>query len=166
MNYVYFYFKPVFMANVEKMLWKVKPDIQAVNQFGCGTLMEQLGIEVTDIGDDYVRGRMPVDQRTKQPMGLLHGGASAALSESLGSVASWLIVMGEGKHVVGIEINANHLRSVTEGYVTGITRPVKVGRLLHVWETQIFDAAERLVCTSRLTVLVKDSRDPALTNEK
>lgn len=154
------------MANVEKMLWKVKPELQAVNQFGNGTLLAHLGIEVTEIGDDFICARMPVDQRTRQPMGLLHGGASAALSESLGSIASWLVVMGEGKHVVGIEINANHLRSVKEGYVTGITKPVKVGKLLHVWETQIFDAAERLVCTSRLTVLVKDSRDTELTTEK
>ncbi len=153
------------MANVEKMLWKVKPDINTVNQFSKSTLLEQLGIEVTEIGDDYILAKMPVDQRTRQPMGLLHGGASVVLSESIGSMASWLVVMGEGKHVVGVEVNANHLRSVSEGHVNSITRPVKVGKLLHIWETNIYDCTQKLLCTSRLTVLIQPSSEPERNQE-
>jgi len=142
------------MAKVEKMLWKQKPEINSVHAVVKNTLFGHLGIELTEIGDDFIKATMPVDQRTRQPMGLLHGGASVVLSESVGSMASWLVVMDEGKDVVGIEVNANHLRAVRSGSVHSITRPVKIGSTLHVWETQIFDDQERLACTSRLTVMV------------
>ncbi len=142
------------MANVEKMLWKQKPEIDSIHAVVKNTLFGHLGIALTEIGDDFITATMPVDERTMQPMGLLHGGASVVLSESVGSMASWLVVMGEDKNVVGIEVNANHVRAVRTGPVSSITRPVKIGSTLHVWETQIFDAQGRLACTSRLTVMV------------
>lgn len=118
-----------------------------------GTAMEVLGIRFTDIGPDYVRGTMPVDPRTHQPYGLLHGGASVLLAETLGSSAGGLCVP-EGKGVVGIEINANHVRGVREGVVTGTARPIHVGGSTQVWEIRIEDEQGRLVCISRLTLAV------------
>src|SRR5690606_14581100 len=120
-----------------------------------GTAMEPLGIVFTEIGPDYLRATMPVDARTRQPYGLLHGGASVLLAETLGSTAGMLCV-DEGKGVVGIEINANHLRGVRQGQVTGTVRPVHVGRSTQVWDIRIEDAAGRLACVSRLTVAVID----------
>lgn len=97
---------------------------------------------------------MPVDHRTKQPMGLLHGGASVVLSESMGSIGSWLVVGDHSKKVVGIEVNANHLKSAHQGHVYGVTKPVKLGKSLHIWNTEIYDENETLICISRLTVMV------------
>ncbi|MCF7222900.1 hotdog fold thioesterase [Lysobacter sp. TLK-CK17T] len=119
--------------------------------------MEPLGIVFTEIGRDYLRGTMPVDGRTRQPYGLLHGGASVLLAETLGSSAGGLCVP-EGKGVVGIEINANHVRGVREGLVTGTARPLHVGGSTHVWEIRIEDEAGRLVCVSRLTLAVVGRR--------
>ncbi len=136
------------------MIWNVKPDVDAINSFNRNTLVETLGIEITEFGDDFVRAKMPVDHRTRQPMGLLHGGASVVLSESIGSMASWLVQGGTGKGVVGIEVNANHLSSVKSGYVYSVTKPVRLGRTLHVWNTEIFDEQEKLICVSRLTVMI------------
>ncbi|SIQ24726.1 hotdog fold thioesterase [Solilutibacter tolerans] len=132
-----------------------RPDItlDTLNQWSEGTLMQPLGIRFTEIGPDYVRGTMPVDARTHQPYGLLHGGASVALAETLGSTAAGLCVE-EGQGVVGIEINANHLRGVREGIVTGTARPLHVGRSTQVWEIRIEDEAGQLVCISRLTLAV------------
>lgn len=132
-----------------------RPDItlDTLNQWSEGTLMQPLGIRFTEIGPDYVRGTMPVDARTHQPYGLLHGGASVALAETLGSTAAGLCVE-EGEGVVGIEINANHLRGVREGIVTGTARPLHVGRSTQVWEIRIEDEAGQLVCVSRLTLAV------------
>ena len=132
-----------------------RPDItlDTHNQWSEGTLMQPLGIRFTEIGPDYVRGTMPVDARTHQPYGLLHGGASVALAETLGSTAAGLCVE-EGQGVVGIEINANHLRGVREGIVTGTARPLHVGRSTQVWEIRIEDEAGQLVCISRLTLAV------------
>ena len=132
-----------------------RPDItlDTLNQWSDGTLMQPLGIRFTEIGADYVRGTMPVDARTHQPYGLLHGGASVALAETLGSTAAGLCVE-EGEGVVGIEINANHLRGVREGTVTGTARPLHVGRSTQVWEIRIEDESGRLVCVSRLTLAV------------
>ena len=118
-----------------------------------GTAMEVLGIRFTDIGPDYVRGTMPVDPRTHQPYGLLHGGASVLLAETLGSSAGGQCVP-EGKGVVGIEINANHVRGVREGVVTGTAPPIHVGGSTQVWEIRIEDEQGRLVCISRLTLAV------------
>jgi 1,4-dihydroxy-2-naphthoyl-CoA hydrolase len=116
--------------------------------------MQHLGIEYTELGSDYICGRMPVDHRTKQPAGLLHGGASAALAESLGSIGSVLMTDPETQAIVGIEINANHLRKVKEGYVYGKATLIANSRKLHVWEIRISDERQRLVCLSRLTVMV------------
>lgn len=127
--------------------------IDALNAQSRGTAMEPLGIVFTEVGPDYLRATMPVDARTHQPYGLLHGGASVLLAETLGSTAGMLCV-DEGNGVVGIEINANHLRGVRSGTVTGTVRPVHVGRSTQVWDIRIEDDAGRLVCVSRLTVAV------------
>ena len=127
--------------------------LQALNAMSAGTAMEPLGIVFTEIGPDYLRATMPVDARTHQPYGLLHGGASVLLAETLGSTAGMLCV-GEGQGVVGIEINANHLRGVRKGLVTGTVRALHVGRSTQVWDIRIEDDAGKLVCSSRLTVAV------------
>jgi 1,4-dihydroxy-2-naphthoyl-CoA hydrolase len=119
-------------------------------------MLEHLGIEITEIGPDFVRGTMPVDHRTVQPMSILHGGASVALAESLGSIASYLTIDIEKFHSVGMEINANHLRPVTHGLVTGTTRPVHIGKRTQVWAIEIADEKNRMVCVSRLTMAVVD----------
>ena len=129
-----------------------------LNQLNARTLGEQIGIEFTEIGADYLVARMPVDHRTHQPLGLLHGGASVALAETLGSVAAQFCLDGEKQYAVGLEINANHVRSVREGYVYGKATPLHVGRSTHVWEIRITDEAGRLVCISRLTVAIKDRK--------
>jgi 1,4-dihydroxy-2-naphthoyl-CoA hydrolase len=118
------------------------------------SLPRHLGIEFTEIGADFLRGRMPVDERTKQPYGILHGGASVALAETLGSTAAGLVVDPDKYRVVGQEINANHIRAVSDGFVIGTARPHHVGRRSHVWEIRITDEQERLVCISRLTMFV------------
>ena len=127
--------------------------LDALNALSRGTAMEPLGIAFTEIGPDYLRGTMPVDARTRQPYGLLHGGASALLAETLGSTAGGLCVE-EGQGVVGIEINANHLAGVRQGLVTGTARPLHVGRSTQVWEIRIEDERGRAVCVSRLTLAV------------
>ena len=131
--------------------------LEALNALSAGTAMEPLGIEFTELGPDFLRATMPVDRRTHQPYGLLHGGASVLLAETLGSTAAMLSV-AEGERCVGIEINANHLRAVREGVVTGTARPLHVGRQTQVWEIRIEDEARRLVCVSRLTVAVLAAR--------
>jgi 1,4-dihydroxy-2-naphthoyl-CoA hydrolase len=127
--------------------------LDALNALSRGTAMEPLGIVFTELGADFVRGTMPVDARTRQPYGLLHGGASVLLAETLGSTAGGLCV-GEDEGVVGIEINANHIGAVREGVVTGTARPVHLGRSTQVWEIRIEEADGRLVCLSRLTLAV------------
>lgn len=127
--------------------------LEALNALSRGTAMEPLGIAFTEIGPDYLRGTMPVDARTRQPYGLLHGGASVLLAETLGSTAGGLCVE-QGQGVVGIEINANHLAGVREGLVTGTARPLHVGRSTQVWEIRIEDERGRLACVSRLTLAV------------
>ncbi len=117
---------------------------------------DHLGIELIEIGDDFLKGRMPVNERTRQPFGLLHGGASVALAETLGSIAANLVADRNKYRCVGQEINANHVRSVSEGYVFGSARPLHLGRRSHVWEIRIVDEHERLVCISRLTIAVLD----------
>jgi len=114
-------------------------------------MQEFLGIEFLEIGDDFLKARMPVNERTKQPMGLLHGGANVTLAESLGSVASVMCIDLEKKSCVGLEINANHIRAVRSGYVYGITRPVHLGRTTQIWEIKIFDESDKLTCISRIT---------------
>ena len=135
------------------MPFRRQASLDQLNALSRNTLMEPLGIVFTEIGADYLRATMPVDARTHQPYGLLHGGASAALAETLGSTAAGLCV-GEDEGVVGIEINANHLRGVREGVVTGTARPLHVGRSTQVWEMKIENEAGELVCISRLTLAV------------
>ena len=127
-----------------------------------GTLVEHLGIRITEIGEDFLAGTMPVDTRTRQPMGILHGGASVTLAETLGSVGASLCVDSRKFACVGQEINANHLRPVTSGVVTGKARPIHLGRRSQVWQIEIRDERERLVCVSRITLAVveRDERMP------
>jgi len=139
------------------MLWKIKPTLDALNQMSENTAVGHLGIEFTEVGEDYLTATMPVDERTRQPMGLLHGGASVLLAETLGSVASVLCIDFPRQQAVGLEINANHLRSVRSGLVTGVVKAIRVGRRNHVWEIRISDEQDRLVCISRLTMAVLDA---------
>jgi uncharacterized protein (TIGR00369 family) len=131
--------------------------LDALNALSRGTAMEPLGIAFTELGPDYLRGTMPVDARTRQPYGLLHGGASVLLAETLGSTAGGLCVAAD-EGVVGIEINANHLAGVREGMVTGTARALHVGRSTQVWEIRIEDDHGRLACVSRLTLAVVRQR--------
>lgn len=123
-----------------------------------GTLMEALGIRILGVEGDTLSGTLSVDRRTRQPFGLLHGGASVALAETLGSLAAWL-ACPEGCVPAGLEINASHLRAVSEGTVTGHARPVRLGRRHQVWTVEIMDEAGRAVCTCRLTVAIQPQRD-------
>ena len=123
------------------------------------TMVEALGIEVTDFGDQYICGKMPVDHRTKQPFGLLHGGASVALAETLGSMGAGMQIDLNTHAVVGIEINASHLKSVKDGWVFGRATAVRVGRKIQAWEIDIVDEKENLVCKSRLTLAVIKNND-------
>ncbi|MDR0184844.1 hotdog fold thioesterase [Lysobacter arvi] len=133
--------------------FRTPPDLDALNALSRNTAMEPLGIVFTEVGHDFIRATMPVDERTRQPYGLLHGGASVLLAETLGSSAGMLCV-GEDEACVGIEINANHLRGVREGTVTGTARPLHVGGRTQVWEIRIEDERQRLVCVSRITLAV------------
>ncbi len=129
--------------------------ITLVNSLNKGTLMEQLGIECIEIGEDFIKARMPVDNRTHQPMGLLHGGASAALIETIGSMGSVLLIDIEKEVPVGLEINANHLGSVRSGSVLATGKIVHAGKRTHVWQVDIVDEETgKLVCTGRLTVMI------------
>ncbi|MBC7962764.1 MAG: hotdog fold thioesterase [Steroidobacteraceae bacterium] len=133
-------------------LWKNPTTLQQLKERSKNTLMEQLGIDYLEIGDDYLKARMPVDARTRQTAGILHGGASAALAETLGSIAASMCIDSERKRIVGLEINANHIRPVTDGWVVGITTPIHVGNTTQIWEIRIYNEQEKLVCISRLTV--------------
>lgn len=128
--------------------------ITDLQNFEKQTLNELIGIEFTEIGTDFIRATMPVDRRTHQVYGILHGGASVVLAETLGSVAAAMVVDPAKFIVVGLEINANHIRSIREGFVTGTTTPKHIGSTTQVWEINIHDEQQRLVCTSRITVAV------------
>jgi 1,4-dihydroxy-2-naphthoyl-CoA hydrolase len=133
--------------------------LEKLNSMSVGCMVEHLGIEFTEITSEYICARMPVDVRTKQPMGLLHGGASVTLAESVGSIASWLSLENPEKQAaVGVEINANHLKSAREGYVYAKCTALKVGRTMHVWDIKITNEAGDLVCVSRLTTAIIDVR--------
>ena len=123
-----------------------------------GTMVEHLGIKVTELGEDFVVGTMPVDNRTKQPFGILHGGASVALAETLASYGGYLTIDPEKYYVVGVEINANHLKVAKSGIVTGKCSPIKRGRSTQVWQTEITDKSGDLICVSRITLMVLDKR--------
>ena len=134
--------------------FKQRPSLEDLNRGAANTALQALGIVFTEQGEDFLRGTMPVDERTKQPYGLLHGGSSVLLAETLASMAANLCLDGPGQ-AVGIEINANHLRAVTAGVVTGTARPVHVGRNTQVWDIRIEDEQGRVVCVSRLTLAVR-----------
>ena len=140
------------------MSWTLQPTLEQLNEFSRGTMAETLGIEFTALGDDFLTARMPVDARTQQPYGLLHGGASATLAETLGSIAGAFSVDIEKKVVVGLELNCNHVRSVREGFVYGTARPIHLGGSTQIWDIRIVDDQERLVCIARLTLAVLDAR--------
>jgi 1,4-dihydroxy-2-naphthoyl-CoA hydrolase len=135
-------------------IWFKDYHLEDVQKFSRKTMAEHLGIEFTEIGEDFIKAKMPVDHRTKQPAGLLHGGASVVLAESLGSTGGYLSINPAEKTCVGIEINANHLRPVTEGFVEGVARPLHIGGRIQVWEIKIYNAQGKMVCTSRLTLAV------------
>ena len=137
-------------------IWHGSPDLDQANKMSAGSAIGHLGIELTEIGANHLTGRMPVDSRTRQPFGILHGGASVLLAETLVSCAA-TFVAAPGKACVGMEINANHLRPVTSGWVTGTARPVSLGRRSQVWEVRIVDDDDRLVCISRCTMAVIDA---------
>jgi len=130
-----------------------------LNPLGKNTMSEYLGIEWTEVGDNFLKARMPVDHRTVQPYGLLHGGASCVLAETIGSVASAMVIDHSKFYCVGLEINANHVRGVKDGFVTGVASPLHLGSTTHVWDIMIYDEKEKLVCVSRLTVVIIPRKD-------
>ena len=126
-----------------------------LNEWAANTAVSHLGIELIEQGEDYIRGRMPVDARTRQPFGLLHGGCSVVLAETLASIGANLCLDDPALQAAGIEVNANHVRAVTEGWVIGTARPVHVGKATQVWEIRIVDERDKLVCISRLTLAIR-----------
>ncbi len=131
---------------------------EALNAMGKGNMSEHLGIEYIAVGPDFIEARMPVDHRTRQPMGLLHGGASVVLAETLGSVAAYCCVDQSKYYCVGLDINANHIRGVREGFVTGKATPVHVGKTTQVWQIHIHSEEGKLVCISRITMAVLEKQ--------
>src|SRR5688572_11912136 len=134
-------------------IWKKSATVDEINELCKGTMCEYVGLVVTEIGNDHITGTMPVDHRTQQHMGIIHGGASVVLAETLGSIASTLCCP-EGFHIVGLDINANHIRAGKPPFVTGVARPLHVGSSTMVWEIRITDTHHKLVCISRLTCAV------------
>jgi 1,4-dihydroxy-2-naphthoyl-CoA hydrolase len=132
--------------------------IDTLNKMSANTMVTHLGIEFTRIGEDFIEAKMPVDHRTHQPLGLLHGGASVSLAETLGSVAATCCIDMSKQYCVGLEINANHIKSVKSGFVYGITKPVHIGKKTHVWEIRITNEQQELVCISRITMAVIDKK--------
>ena len=128
--------------------------LKRINENIQNTMTSTIGIEITDIGDDFICGKMPVDERTTQPFGLLHGGASAALAETLGSIGGGIKVYSNNETVVGIEINANHLKSARDGWVYGKATPIRIGKKIQVWNIEITNEDDDLICVSRLTLAV------------
>jgi 1,4-dihydroxy-2-naphthoyl-CoA hydrolase len=141
--------------NTSMHIWLNKNlSLKDIPDWDRNTMSEHLGIKFTEVGSNFLKATMPVDERTRQPYGLLHGGASVALAETLGSIGSALVINTELYNCMGIEINANHIRSVSEGLVTGIASPIHLGSTTHVWDIKIYDEDEKLLCISRLTVAI------------
>ncbi len=138
------------------MIWKIIPALETLQQIGVNSMSDALGIEFVEFGDDFLTAKMPVDHRTVQPFRILHGGASVALAETLGSIASVLTLEPDSKkQVVGVEINANHLSSAREGsWVFGTVKPIRIGRTIQVWNIEIKDEQGKLICVSRLTCAI------------
>ena len=134
-------------------IWKQALTVELLTRAHQRTAVERLGIEFLEVGDDFIRGRVPVDDRTRQPYGILHGGVSVVLAETLGSCgAAWSVP--EGQRAVGLDINANHVRAATSGWVTGTSRPMHLGRTTHVWQIELHDDAGKLTCISRVTMAI------------
>lgn len=137
------------------MIWHKPYTLDFLEGYRNANMARHCGIEFTEVGDDFLKARMPVDERTVQAFGILHGGANCVLSETLGSVAAWMTVNPDTHYIVGVEINANHIRSVREGYVIGTCTPMHTGRKVQVWQTDITDEATgKRVAISRLTVAI------------
>lgn len=134
-------------------------ELEAINSMGEGCMIQHLGIQFTEIGDDYLIATMPVDHRTKQPLGLLHGGASVALAETMGSLGASLCVDLTKHYVVGLDINTNHVKPAKEGVVTGKVQPIHLGKRTHVWGIEIKNEQEQLVAVSRITIAILDRKD-------
>lgn len=132
--------------------------LEQLNKLSRNTMAERIGIEFTAIGNDFLEAKMPVDERTQQPFGMLHGGASVALAETMGSVAATCCVDVTKQYCVGLDINANHIRSIRSGYVKGITSPLHIGKKTQVWEIRIVNDKEELICISRITMAVLDKK--------
>lgn len=132
--------------------------IEILNKISVNTLADHLGIEVIEIGEDSITAKMPVDHRTHQPLGLLHGGASVALAETLGSVGAMCCLDFDKQYCVGLEINANHIKSAKSGFVFGTAKPIHVGKRTHVWEIKIVNEGQELICVSRITMAIIDKR--------
>lgn len=135
-------------------IWFDKYKLENIKSMEKGTMTDYLEMETIELGDDFVKGRLKVTDKVRQPMGLLHGGASVTLAESLGSIGANLVVDPAKFHCVGLDINANHLRGVHDGYVYGEARPLHIGKTTQVWEIKMTDEAGKLVCISRLTMAV------------
>ena len=136
-------------------IWFVEPNVEQLNQMQITTMADGLGVVMTEVGDDFLRGTMPINDRTVQPFRVMHGGASAALAETLGSVAANLVVDPSTNHCVGLSLNVSHIRAAHEGgIVTGTARPFHIGRTTQVWDIQVVDAREKLVTVARLTMAV------------
>jgi len=140
-------------------IWFIEFTLDDLNNLSKNTMVEHLGIEYTEIGDDYIAATMPVDHRTNQPDGLLHGGASVALAETLGSFAANLCIDRTKKMCVGLEINANHVRSVRQGLVEGIAKPIHIGNSTHIWDIRILNEKKHLVSVIRLTMAVLSRKE-------
>ena len=134
-------------------IWKKPVSLQLLQETNAHTAASHLGIEIIELGDDFVRGRVPVDERTRQPFGLLHGGVSVVLAETLGSIGAYFASPPEHRSV-GLDINANHLRAATSGWVTATARPVHLGRTTQVWQIDMVDDAGALTCVSRITMAI------------
>ena len=141
--------KRIFPENIQ---------LDQVNAASEGTMLEHLGIELTEIGDDYIVAKMPVDHRTKQPMGLLHGGASVALAESLGSYGAFLTLDHAKQSAVGLEINTNHIKSARDGFVYGKASPIHMGKSTHIWGIEIKNEQDQLVAVSRITMAILEKK--------
>lgn len=135
-------------------MWKNKYTIEECNKMCENTIHESLGIKLTEVGTDFIKGTMPVDSRTVQPFRLLHGGASVVLAESLGSIASLMMIDHNKNISVGLDVNANHVRAMRSGVVTGTARPINIGGKIHIWEIKLTNEMDKLVCIARLTVTV------------
>ncbi len=139
-------------------IWFKNPTLEALKVLCKDTMVEYLGMELTEVGEDFLKGRMPVDHRTKQPLGLLHGGGSVALAETLASLAGNMVLDENDFYAVGMEINANHIRAIKDGWVEGVSRPIHIGKTTQVWETKIHNEKKQLICVSRMTLAVLPKR--------